>query len=168
VVPARGGKPKDKAKVENSVLLAQRWILAVLRNRTFFSLAELNTAIRELLPILNARPMQKLNISRRELFEQLDRPAMNALPATRYEIARWKLCTVNIDYHDRGVFQIEAAGFSCSALRPRPVHHEHGAHAAVSSSSCGMDALPPDRLGEEDRARRRTGCRRDPQKPPAP
>jgi transposase len=99
VVPARGGKPKDKAKVENSVLLAQRWILAVLRNRTFFSLAELNTAIRELLPILNARPMQKLNISRRELFEQLDRPAMNALPATRYEIARWKLCTVNIDYH---------------------------------------------------------------------
>lgn len=99
VIPARAGTPRDKAKVENAVLLAQRWILAALRHRTFFSLAELNAAIRELLPVLNARPLQKLKVSRRELFERLDRPAMKALPAARYEMAAWKTATVNIDYH---------------------------------------------------------------------
>jgi transposase len=99
VIPARPGKAKDKAKVESMVLVAQRWILARLRNRTFFSLVELNTAIRELLEQLNDRPMQKISKSRRELWEQLDRPALRPLPATRYELARWKLCRVNIDYH---------------------------------------------------------------------
>lgn len=99
VIPARAGKPKDKAKVENAVLLAQRWILAALRNRTFFSLVELNIAIRELLPILNARLMQKLKVSRRELFERLDRPAMKSLPGARYEIGHWVNVGVNIDYH---------------------------------------------------------------------
>ena len=99
VIPARPGKPKDKAKVESMVLVAQRWILARLRNRTFFSLADLNTAIRELLERLNGRPMQKIGKSRRELWEGLDRPALKPLPATRYELAYWKLCRVNIDYH---------------------------------------------------------------------
>ena len=99
VIPARAGKPKDKAKVEATVLLAQRWIMATLRNRTFFSLAELNAAIRALLPILNARPMQRLKVSRRELFETLDQPAMKPLPPNRYEIAEWKPVTVSIDYH---------------------------------------------------------------------
>lgn len=99
VIPARAKKPKDKAKVEAAVLLAQRWILAALRNRTFFSLAELNAAIWALLPILNARPMQRLKVSRRELFETVDRPAMKPLPPNRYEIAEWAMVTVNIDYH---------------------------------------------------------------------
>jgi len=99
VIPARPGKPKDKAKVESMVLVAQRWILARLRNRTFFSLADLNTAIRELLERLNGRPMQKIGKSRREQWEELDRPALKPLPATRYELAYWKLCRVNIDYH---------------------------------------------------------------------
>lgn len=99
VIPARVYRPKDKPKVELSVLLAQRWILAVLRNRTFFSLAELNTAIRERLVVLNDRPMQKLGVSRREVFERLERPALKALPRDRYEAAEWKDCRVNIDYH---------------------------------------------------------------------
>jgi transposase len=99
VVPARPYRPRDKAKVEACVLLAQRWILAVLRDHPFFSLAELNQAIRELLPVLNARPMQKLGRSRRQLFEELDRPALQPLPTTRYEVGRWKTCRVNIDYH---------------------------------------------------------------------
>lgn len=99
VIPARPYRPRDKAKVEVSVLLAQRWILAVLRNRTFFSLAELNAAIWELLEALNDRPMQKLGVSRRELFERLDRPALRRLPPHRYEFAEWKTCVVNIDYH---------------------------------------------------------------------
>ena len=99
VVPARPYKSRDKAKVEACVLIAQRWILAALRNRTFFSLQELNEAIWELLPILSARPLQKLGVSRRELFEQLDRPVLRPLPAQRYEIGHWKGCTVHIDYH---------------------------------------------------------------------
>ena len=99
VVPARPAKPRDKAKVESMVLVAQRWILARLRNRTFFDLAELNAAILELLDSLNDRPMQKLKVSRRELWERLDRPVLKPLPTGRYEIAEWKPCRVNIDYH---------------------------------------------------------------------
>ena len=81
------------------MLLAQRWILAVLRNQTFFSLQALNERIRELLGVLNDRPMQKLGVSRRELFERLDKPALKPLPATGYEITSFKRCRVNIDYH---------------------------------------------------------------------
>jgi transposase len=79
--------------------VAQRWILARLRNRTFFELSELNEAIWELLEQLNSRPLQKLGVSRRELWERLDRPALSPLPTTPYELARWKSCGVNIDYH---------------------------------------------------------------------
>ncbi len=89
----------EKAKVEASVLLTQRWVLAVLRNQTFFSLAALNEAIREKTKVLNDRPMQQLKVSRRELFERLDRPALKPLPASGYELAQWKDCRVNIDYH---------------------------------------------------------------------
>jgi transposase len=99
VIPARVRRPKDKPKAEVSVQVAERWILAVLRNRTFFSLGELNAAIRQCREAINDRPMQKLGVSRRQLFEELDRPAMKKLPATRYEIARWKDCKVSIDYH---------------------------------------------------------------------
>ena len=100
VVPARPRKPKDKAKVEGGVLVAQRWILASLRNRRFFSLEELNAAIRELLEKLNTKPFQKLSGCRRSVFDALDRPVMTALPARRYEIGEWKLKVgVNIDYH---------------------------------------------------------------------
>jgi len=99
VVPARSGRPRDKAPVESAVLVVQRWILAALRHRRFFHLAELNAAIRELLERLNARPMQKLGLSRRALFEHLDRPALRPLPLTPYEFAVWTDCGVNIDYH---------------------------------------------------------------------
>ena len=99
VIPARAGEPRDKAKVENAVLNAERRILAVLRNRQFFSLAELNQAIRQALRELNERPFQKLPGCRRELFERLDRPALRPLPAQRYELARWQKAQVNIDYH---------------------------------------------------------------------
>jgi len=99
VIPARVEKPRDKAKVENAVLVAERWILAALRNHTFFSIAELNKAIREKLTELNTRPMQVIKKTRRELFDTLDRPALRPLPATPYEFARWKKARVNIDYH---------------------------------------------------------------------
>jgi len=99
VLPTRKAKPRDKAKVENGVLVAERWILAPLRNHTFFSLAELNAEIARLLEALNDRPFQKLDGTRRSLFESLDRPALKPLPATPYEYAEWKKAGVNIDYH---------------------------------------------------------------------
>ena len=99
VLPARPRHPRDKAKVETGVLIAQRWILAVLRHRTFYSLAELNTAIRECLERLNTRPLRRMQKSRRELFESLDRPDALPLPPKPYEYAEWRKATVNIDYH---------------------------------------------------------------------
>lgn len=99
ILPARPYKPRDKAAAEMSVLLVERWILARLRNRQFFSLEELNAAIRELLVDLNDRPFKKLDGCRRSAFETIDRPAMKPLPAARYEFAEWKKAIVNIDYH---------------------------------------------------------------------
>jgi transposase len=99
IIPARAGKPRDKAKAETGVLVVERWILARLRHRTFFSLPELNGAIASLLVELNDRAFTKLPGSRRSMFEALDRPALRPLPATRYEFATWKSATVNIDYH---------------------------------------------------------------------
>ena len=99
VIPARVATPTDKPKVEVSVQIAQRWVLAALRHRTFFTLADLNAAIRERIDVINDRPMKVVGVSRRALFEQLDRPALKPLPASRYELAEWKACRVNIDYH---------------------------------------------------------------------
>ena len=99
ILPARPFHPRDKAAVETSVLLVQRWILARLRNRQFFTLAELNAAIGALLIDLNNRPFKKLEGSRSSAFALIDRPAMAPLPVTRYEYAEWKAAIVNIDYH---------------------------------------------------------------------
>jgi transposase len=99
VVPARVRKPKDKSKVEVGVQVVERWILAPLRDHTFFGLAEANQAIWDLLAELNSRPMRHLGQSRRELFENLDKPALAPLPAQPYEFARWKKVRVHIDYH---------------------------------------------------------------------
>ena len=99
IIPARPYKPRDKAKVEVGVQVVQRWILARLRNRRFFSLAELNLAIRDLVDQINDRPMRGWGTTRRALYEQLDRPALLPLPPTPYEYADWKHCRVNLDYH---------------------------------------------------------------------
>jgi transposase len=99
ILPTRVRKPRDKAKVEVGVQVVERWILARLRNRTFFSLVELNRAIRKLLEDLNQRQMEHLEKSRRQLFEELDQPALRPLPDRPYEYALWKAARVNIDYH---------------------------------------------------------------------
>jgi len=99
VIPARVRRPRDKSKVEVGVQVVERWILAPLRHQTFFSLASLNQAIRQLLEELNRRPMAHLLKSRQELFDAVDHPALHLLPATPYEFARLKTCRVNIDYH---------------------------------------------------------------------
>jgi transposase len=100
VIPARVRKPKDKAMVEAGVLLVQRWILAALRNRTFFSLAELNAAIRELLDKLNNKPFKKLSGSRMSRFLEIDKPALRPLPALAFEYAEWQIKKRSgINYH---------------------------------------------------------------------
>jgi transposase len=104
IMPARPRKPRDKAKVEAAVLIVQRWILARLRNRRFFSLAELNVAIRTLVDELNARLMRRLGASRREFFDTIDRPALMPLPAEPYQYAEWRRARVAPDYH------VEVAG----------------------------------------------------------
>lgn len=99
IVPARAGEPRDKAKVEGAVLIAQRWIVACLRNIKFFSLSDLNAAVGVLLERLNTRPFRKLDGDRRKAFEDLDRPSLKALPLTRWEASERKRARVNIDYH---------------------------------------------------------------------
>jgi transposase len=99
LLAARPAHPRDKPKVENAVLVVERWILARLRNRRFFHLAELNYAIAQLLVDLNQRAFKKLPGCRRSAFELLDAPALLPLPTERFEIFRWKSAKVNIDYH---------------------------------------------------------------------
>src|SRR6516162_299271 len=99
ISPARPHHPKDKSKVEVGVQIVGRWILARLRNRSFFSLAALNEAIRGLLVDLNDRTLRGWGRSRRQLFDELDRPALLPLPNQPYEYAEWKRCRVNLDYH---------------------------------------------------------------------
>lgn len=99
VVPARVRKPQDKAKAENGVLLVERWILAKLRKRRFFSMVELNQAMAELLVDLNKRPFKKLDGCRLSHFQAIDKPALQPLPHQPYEFAEWKKARVNVDYH---------------------------------------------------------------------
>lgn len=99
VIPARVAKPRDKAKVEVGVQVVERWLLARLRHRPFFSLAELNQALSEALPALNQRPFRKLPGCRQSLFETLECPLLRPLPAQPYQYAEWKQVRVNIDYH---------------------------------------------------------------------
>jgi transposase len=100
ILPARPRRPRDKAKVEVAVLIIERWLLGRLRHRRFYSLAELNAAIGELLRQLNdERPIRRLGVTRRALFEQLDRPNLNSLPPQPYCFAEWRVRRVGIDYH---------------------------------------------------------------------
>ena len=99
ILPARPKHPQDKAKVEVGVQIVERWILARLRHRTFFSLASLNHAIAELLADLNQRPFKKLAGTRLSWFEAIDRPALKPLPMNAYEPAAFKRAKVHIDYH---------------------------------------------------------------------
>jgi len=99
IIPTRVARPKDKAKVESGVQVVERWILAALRNRTFFSLAELNEAIKELLVKLNEKPFKKIEGSRKSWFEKIERNALLPLPENRYVFCEWKKARMNIDYH---------------------------------------------------------------------
>jgi transposase len=116
VLPARPKHPRDKAKVEVGVQIAQRWILARLRNQTFFTLGALNERIAELLDDLNSRTMRVYGASRQQLFERIDRPALKPLPTERFVYGDWLKARVNIDYH------VEVDHHYYSA--PHPLVHE--------------------------------------------
>jgi len=100
ILPARPRRPRDKAKVEQAVLIVERWLLGRLRHRVFYSLAEVNAAITELLNVLNEeKPIRRLGVTRRQLLEDIDRPALKPLPVEPYEFCEWRACRVGIDYH---------------------------------------------------------------------
>ncbi|MBS1877814.1 MAG: hypothetical protein JSU00_31705 [Acidobacteria bacterium] len=96
VVPARPRRPRDKAKVECGVQVAEHWILAALRHRKFFNIADANAAIRDLLARLNRRPFRKQPGSRASLFEEAERAALRPLPAERFDLSQWSRARVNI------------------------------------------------------------------------
>jgi len=130
IIPARPYKARDKAVAETHVLVVQRWILARLRNRQFFSLPELNAAIAELLVDLNHRPFKKLPGCRASAFESIDRPAMKPLPAQRYEYAEWLKAKVYIDYH------VEADHHYYSVP-----HQLVGEYVHVRMTACAIECL---------------------------
>jgi transposase len=100
ILPARPRRPRDKAKVEQAVLIVERWLLGRLRHRIFTTLGEVNAAIGELLTHLNEeRPIRRLGATRRQLLEQIDRPALKPMPAEPYTFSEWRVCRVGIDYH---------------------------------------------------------------------
>jgi transposase len=105
ILPARPYRPRDKAKVEAGVRFAQTYILGRLRHQTFFSLDEANRAIAQVLNDMNSRVMRRLGLSRSDLFESVEKPALRSLPESDYEFAEWRLARVHVDYH------VEAAGY---------------------------------------------------------
>jgi transposase len=183
VLPARPRKPKDKALVEAAVLLVQRWILARLRHQTFFSLAQLNTAIAELLPALNQRAFQGRDESRQSLFDALDRPALKPLPETPYVYAEWRKARPGIDYHvqvEKRLYSVPHAlvgvkldvritATSVEVMHKGQrvaLHARHGAgrhatpdraHAQVAPSTCRMVPGAIHELGKRHRHRHARG-----------
>jgi transposase len=117
VMPARPLHPRDKAKVEVAVQIAQRWLLARIRDEVFHTVGALNARLREVLVDLNGRVMRRYGKSRREMFEAIERAALRPLPATRFEYAEWQRARVNIDYH------VQVAGHLYS-VPYRLVHEE--------------------------------------------
>jgi len=148
VIPARSYKPRDKAKVEAGVLVAERWIMARLRNERFTSLGAANVEIRRLVEWVNARPFKKLAGSRRSLYEELDRPALRPLPPDRYEFALWRKAKLNIDYHievraDRHYYSVphrlagEAVDVRLSAATVEVFHRHRRVASHVRRFSAG-------------------------------
>ena len=138
VVPARPYKPRDKAKAESGVQVVERWIIAALRNQKFFSLPELNQAIRELLVRLNERPFRKRDGSRASLFHSLEKAALAPLPVERFDMSQWLRATVNIDYH-RFDGRPSGAASKCWIAFRSPANFWRNSRLA-SVSRCGIPA----------------------------
>ena len=192
VLPARPRKPRDKSKVENGVRFAQSCILGRLRNQTFFSLAEANAAIAQALDRINDHVMRRLGVSRRQLFETVERPALASLPLDDYEFAEWRLARVSTDYHvEFKTFfysvphsliagRSESNGAHHRDLPPRQARrgasaplwrsspwNRSGSHAQFPPALCRMDAGALSPLGHVDRAADRRSSHRNSRQPSA-
>ncbi|MBT6278136.1 MAG: IS21 family transposase [Chromatiales bacterium] len=143
IVPARVAKPRDKAKAEVGVQVVERWILATLRNRVFFSLNELNAHIAHLLERLNNRPFRKLPGCRRSAFEAIEQPALQPLPQTPYEFAEWKKVRVHIDYHVELEAITTPSHTACGQATHRPIYRHHRGDFTSRPARRQPSALPP-------------------------
>lgn len=161
VIPARPYRPRDKPRVELTVLLVCRWILACLRHQRFFSLEELNVAIRPLLRQLNERAFQKLPGSRRSVFEEIDRPAMRALPTSAYVYAEWKRVRAAFDYHveiDRHYYSVphslvgQELWVRFSAATVEVFHHSQRVASHVRSYQRGAHTTVAEHMPKAHRA----------------
>jgi transposase len=161
IIPARPRKARDKAKAEAGVLLAERWILARLRDRRFYSLAEANAEIARLVAWLNDRPFKRLPGSRRQLFEELERPVMRPLPATRYSYGAWKIgVKVNVDYHvevDRHYYSVpyqlvgQRVDVRASAAAVEVFHSSKRVASHLRSSAVGRHSTDPAHMPDSHR-----------------
>jgi transposase len=155
LLPARPRRPRDKAKVEAAVRIVERWLLGTLRHRRFYSLAEVNAAIAELLTRLNdQRVLRYVGRTRRQLFEEIDAPKLRSLPAEPYVLAEWRARKVGLDYHvdiDGHFYSVPyrhaRAGVEVRAedrrpharFRRRQAHHAGRAHALQPSPIRRLD-----------------------------
>ena len=186
VVPARPYRPRDKAKVEVGVQVAERWIVAALRHRQFFRLEDLNHAIRELLERLNQRPLQEARrIARQSVRNARTCRALRPLPAEPFDMSQWSHARVNIDYHiafDANFYSVPYTlvqeRWKCERHRPpwrsstrgsawprisvaagrEQVHHAARASAEESPGTSGVDALAHGALGGADRTAHGASC----------
>ena len=188
ILPTRPRRPRDKAKVEVAVQIVQRFVLARLRNHRFFSLHELNAAIRETVADLNAKIMRKLGVSRDELFAEIDRPALKALPIRTLSVCRVEevpgrarlprrdrrsllLRAVTAypratrgahhRHHDRDPAQGRPCGEPCPLSRASSAHDNPRAHAERAPALRRVDAGPDAAGGSQDRPRHDRPCGRD-------
>ena len=127
ILPARPFHPRDKPAIEAAVQVTEHWILAPLRKRQFFSLAEGNAAVAEQLALVNDRPFRGQQVSRRALFEELERDALQPLPSTRYELAEWKSAKVNLKWGVPSYGESDRSRVA-RVIRPEPgTHHNRAA-----------------------------------------
>ena len=157
VLPARVRRPRDKAKVEAAVGIVSRFVLGKLRNRRFFSLVELNDAVRDCVTTINAKVMKHLKQSRNDLFASIDRPALNGLPSERYQCAEWKRCGVAPDYHVEVDDHYYSVGSGCCARPLRPASQT--APSRSSTKASGLRATCA-RASRTSTPRSRSTCRR--------
>jgi hypothetical protein len=187
IIPARIKKPRDKAKAEAGVQIAERQILAALRDQRFFTVAELNAAIQPMLAKLNAQPFQKLEGSRDTWFETLEKSQLLPLPTTTFELADWSKAKVNIDYHvvvDKHFYSAphalihqqpsrrivparQARGRPCAQRVAGPLHDRGRTSAQVASALFGMDAHPHPGMGQNHRPGLRQSRGANPGRPAA-
>jgi len=152
VLPTRPRRPRDKAKVEAAVRIVERWLLGRLRHRIFYSLAEVNAAIADLLHDLNdKRVLRRVGVTRRQLFEELDRPALRPLPVERYVFAEWRIRRAGLDYHVEIERHYYSVPYRFASLAGRGAHHrQYDRDLPQRRANCRSSPLQRQRQAYDD------------------